>query len=74
MRTRCKSLAWDDVSGAPLNLGMLREARQEETEYVNKTNLYKIVSVEACYQKTGKAPTSGRWIEINQGDPSELNL
>ena len=61
-------VAWGDVSGAELDPGKVKTARAEEVEYVRKMRLYDKVLISQCYQKTGKAPISVRWIDINKGD------
>ena len=65
--------AWDDVSGASLDPSAVRKARAEEIEYVRKMQLYTKVPIEECYRKTGKAPISVRWIDINKGDAANPN-
>ena len=49
-------IAWDDVSGADLDLKQVKKARAEELEYVLNMKLYDKVPVAECYQKTGKSP------------------
>ena len=65
--------AWDDVSGAELNPQLVRKARLEEMEYVNKMNLYTKVPISQCYEVTKRAPISIRWIDINKGDSERPN-
>lgn len=65
--------AWGDVSGAELNPAAVRAARAEEIEYVHKMNLYAKVPIEECASRTGKQPTSVRWIDINKGDADHPN-
>ena len=71
----CEDLevAWDDVSGAELDPKQVRKAREEEVEYVHKMKLYDKVPTSECYQRTGKAPISVRWIDINKGDQQHPN-
>ena len=66
-------VAWDDVSGAELDPQKVRRTREEEIEYVKKMDLYKKVPIQQCYSKTGKAPISVRWIDINEGDDVNPN-
>ena len=65
--------AWDDVSRAKLNPSEVRKARTEEVEYIHKIDLYTKVPITECYKKTGKAPISVRWIDINKGDEERPN-
>ena len=61
-------VACDDVSGATLEPKEVRGARSEEIKYVRDMGLYEKVPIEQCYNKTGKAAISTRWIDINKGD------
>ena len=63
-------MAWDEVSGAELDPKMVRKAREEEIRYVRKMDLYEKVLISQCYETTGKAQISVRWIDINKGDQS----
>ena len=65
--------AWDDVSGAELDPKEVKRARAEEVEYVRKMKLYTKVPIDECYKKTGKAPITVRWIDINKGDKLNPN-
>ena len=65
--------AWDDVSGAELDARQVKRARQEEIDYVHKMKLYEKVPKSECYRKTGKAPITLRWIDINKGDHNSPN-
>ena len=49
----------------------MRKARSEEIEEVYRTNLYTKVPVQECYDVTGKAPISTRWVDINKGDDKD---
>ena len=66
-------MAWDDVSGAELNPKEVKKARAEEIEYVRRMNLYTKVPISECYAKTGRAPITVRWIDINKGDQTNPN-
>ena len=60
--------AWDDVSGATLDPKLVRQARQEEMDYVHKMRLHDKVHTSECRRITGKPPITVRWIDINKGD------
>ena len=45
-----------------------KKARQEEIDYIRKMALYDKVPVSECIKKTGRAPITVRWIDINKGD------
>ena len=66
-------IAWDDVSGAELDPQKVKRAREEEIEYVKKVDLYEKVPIQQCYARTGKAPITVRWIDINKGDDVNPN-
>ena len=66
-------MAWDDVSGAELDPKVVKQARSEEIEYVRKWSFYTKVLIKERYDKTGKAPITVRWIDINKGDQTNAN-
>ena len=65
--------AWDDVSGAALDPKAVQKARAEEITYVRMMKFYTKVPTKECLQKTGKQPTSVRWIDIIKGDATNPN-
>ena len=83
LQSRCKVVeedeqegleeAWDDVSGAQPDPTAVRAARIEEVEYIHKMALYTKVPLTECKNKTGKAPISVRWIDVNKGDLGKPN-
>ena len=61
----------DDVSGAPLDEKLLREARALEMHFFEKMGVYTRVPRSEIY-KTGKGKLiKGRWIDVNKGDASK---
>ena len=66
-------IAWDDVSGVALDPQEMRRARREEIKFVRDMDLYVKVLKEECYTRTGKAPISVGWIDINKGDQAQPN-
>ena len=60
--------AWDDVSGAELDPKLVKKARLEEIEYVKAMHFYTKVPISQCDAETKRAPSSVRWIDINEGD------
>ena len=66
-------IAYDDVSGQPLDPAQVRRARAEEIEYFKKHGVYVKVPISRCWQLTGKAPIKVRWIDINKGDSINPN-
>ena len=66
-------VAWADVSGAALKPDEARRARAEEIKYVHDMRLFEQVPIDQCYARTGKAPMSTRWVDINKGDQDHPN-
>ena len=59
--------AWGDVTGDEFDAQKVALARQEEVEYIHKTNLYtKVLRSKAKSQ--GAKVITVRWIDINKGD------
>ena len=65
---------WDSVTGDKLPEEETEAARQEEIGCMNKWNIWDIVDVDLCWQRTGKSPISGRWVDHNKGDESNPNV
>ena len=59
--------AWDDVHGKCLDLSKLREARQEEIDYMKLKGIWTEVDRDECHSKTGKKPVSVKWVDTNKG-------
>ena len=49
-------------------------ARQEEVSYMMGRDLWSPVSAQECWEKTGKAPVSVRWVDTNKGTEEELDI
>ena len=63
-----KIYAYDDVTGAPLEVDRVKRARQEEIRYFKKMGVYKKVHKSRCFELTGKAPIGARWVALNKQD------
>ena len=61
----CEALAWDDIHGTQLPMAQVREARHEEMSHM-KNHTFDIVKRKECYERTGKAPISTRWIDTDK--------
>ena len=59
--------AWDDVSGEALPLGLVREGRLEEVEYMEGRNIWSAKLVQECWERTGKAPVSVTRVDHDKG-------
>ena len=58
----------DDVSGQVLDPKLVYDARADEKRGVYKHYIFDKVPISECYEKTGKAPISTRWVDTNKGD------
>ena len=61
-------VVYDDIGSHQLGGTLVREARMNEVEGLGSLGVWDIVDMGDCYQKTGKPPIRGRWIDINNGD------
>eukprot|EP00973_Karenia_brevis_P093559 12417904-Karenia_brevis.AAC.1 len=61
-------IAIDDVTGARLDIRLVREAREAEMKYFKKMGVYRKVPIQKCFEMTGKAPIGVRWIDVNKQD------
>ena len=59
---------WDGISGARLDPGMAKAARQGEMVEVYKHDLHTKVPWQQCWDEAGKKPIGVRWVDINKGD------
>ena len=58
----------DDVSGQPLDTKLVEAARLDEVKGIRQHNVWTVVPISECYEKTGRAPVGGRWVDVNKGD------
>ena len=68
METEEYKECWDDVNGGYLNPEMVAAARQDELKWVDKQQLLEQVPTKMCYEETGRAPITLKWIDTNKGD------
>jgi len=47
---------------------LVKEAREEEVEYIEKIPVYDVVDETEAWEVTGKGPISGKWVDINKQD------
>ena len=64
----------DQKSGQPLDPALARAARLEEISFMRKIKLYDEVPIEECWERTGKGPTSTRWVDVNKGTSEEPDV
>jgi hypothetical protein len=55
--------AWDDVNGGVLDLEKVREARNEEVNFMKEKGIWQEASIEDAWRVTGKAPVSVKWVD-----------
>ena len=59
---------WDDVSGAPLDVAMLRAARKLEMDYFERMGVWAEKLPKAAAKSRGGKVIQGRWVDTNKGD------
>ena len=59
---------YDDISGEPLDMELVKEARKEEMKEFNKHEVYVKVPLQECWDETGKEQIGTRWVDANKGD------
>jgi hypothetical protein len=60
--------AYDEVTGATLPPGLVREARAEELAFMRQWGVWERARVSECWQATGRAPIGSKWVDVNKGD------
>ena len=55
----------DEKTGQELDYHKVKAARCEEMEFVKKIPLHDEVDEAECWEQTGKAPVSTKWVDIN---------
>ena len=61
------SYATDDVTGRPLDPKGVRLAREDELRELERLEVYDVVDIDECWNRTGRAPITARWIDTNKG-------
>ena len=59
---------WDAITNEPLPPELTGAARQEELGFMNDWKVWDVVPVSQSWDRTGKAPLKGRWVDVNKGD------
>jgi len=60
--------AFDDVSGEKMSVEDVQKARHEEIDFIESKGIWERVPVKRCWEKTGKAPNSGKWVDVQKGE------
>ena len=58
----------DDITGVQLPTDEVLKARDEELGWIHKQKIYEKRTLEECWEVTGKAPITLKWIDRNKGD------
>ena len=64
----------DDITGRPLDPQLVVKARANEIAGANAHNVWTKVPISTCFQRTGKGPIGGRWVDHNKGDDSNPDI
>ena len=65
---------FDSRSGKQLDPKKVREARAEEMDFVKRIRVYDEADLAECYEKTGAAPVSTKWVDGNKGTEEEQDI
>ena len=65
---------WDDLSCELLPPGKVAEARSEEVKVMNQRGVWEFRTEAECWEKTGKAPVSMRWVDVNKGGKDRMEV
>lgn len=71
--TYIEGMVFDSVTGMPLDMVKVQEARSEEMKWVEKQKLYEVVDESVCWEETGRAPIGLKWVDRNKGDSVHEN-
>ena len=66
-------VAWDDLKMTEMDPGKVKEARDEEMKFLKKEKVYEKCDIKDCINKTGRSPTSVRWVDVNKGTEEKPN-
>ncbi len=64
----------DNITGQVLDHDAVKKARAEELTLIDKLGVWVEVPEAQCYQSTGRAPISTRWVDINKGDDERVEI
>ena len=54
------------VNCSRLPIDKVKEASGEEMGFMQHTPMWDIVPERECWERTGKAPVSGKWVDTNK--------
>ena len=58
---------FDELTGEKLDATAVRAGRKEEMDFIKGIPLYDAVDEAECWDKTGKGPTSSKWVDVKKG-------
>ena len=64
--------ATDDHSGLSIDVELVREARAEEVQFMERLPVWERSSWEECQPRTGRDPVSTKWVDIDKGRDGEV--
>jgi hypothetical protein len=59
---------YDELTGKELDPGKVKEAREDEMEFVKGIKVYEEAPIQECLHRTGKKPIGTRWVDILKGE------
>ena len=68
-----EKIFYDDITGVQLDTQGVLEARRQELAWIHKAEGYTKRSLEECYERTGKAPITLKWMDRSKGDAVKPN-
>ena len=60
-------MIYDDLTGQILQYEHVLRARLDEVEALKKMGVWKMVPLTQCWERTGREPIRGRWVDVNKG-------
>ena len=68
-----QEVIYDDLTGRILKYEHVIRARLDEIEALKKMGVWETVPLSQCWEKSGRKPIRGRWVDINKGDDVDHN-
>ena len=63
-----QEVIYDDLTGQILQYEHVVRARLGEVEALKKMGVWETVPLSQCWERTGRKPIRGRWVDVNKGD------
>ena len=67
-----EAVAWDDVSGVPLDPKEVMKARKEEVEWMKSKGVYRKIKRQEA-KRRGMKIVRYQWVDVNKGDDERRN-